>query len=60
MMTTKAMDEYLSENFPENQLYEAENFFFESVHFQISSIHTASNSRGKKNTVFDDMTKYSI
>ena len=60
MITTKAMDECLSENFPENQLHEAENFFFESVCFQISFIHTVSNSRGKKNTPFDDITKYNI
>ena len=34
MMTTKAMDEYLSENFPENQLYEAENFFLNQYVFR--------------------------
>lgn len=35
-------------NFPKNQLHEAENFFFEPVHFPSFFVNVASNSRKKK------------
>ena len=58
MITTKTMDKYLSYNFPENQLHEAENFIlnqytFRFLLFMLFLILEKSN-------VFDNITKYSV
>lgn len=58
MITTKAMDEYLSENFPENQLHEAENFFLNQYVFRFLPFILFLILGKKKNTPFDDITKY--